>query len=56
MIPIRDNNPRRTVPFVNVGLIIANLAMFAWELSLGFGLLPRIRWRAQKFAVPLSSG
>lgn len=31
MIPIRDNNPRRTVPFVNVALIIANLAVFAWE-------------------------
>jgi membrane associated rhomboid family serine protease len=35
MIPLRDENPRRTVPVVNVILIIVNVLMFLWELSLG---------------------
>ena len=35
MIPLRDNNPRRTVPFITVLLIVINVAMFFWELSLG---------------------
>ncbi|MGZ4778585.1 MAG: rhomboid family intramembrane serine protease [Thermoanaerobaculia bacterium] len=35
MIPLRDENPRRTVPVVNIMLIIANVLMFFWEVSLG---------------------
>src|SRR6266849_9897500 len=35
MIPLRDENPRRTVPVVNVVLIIVNVLMFFWEISLG---------------------
>ena len=35
MIPIRDTVPRKTVPVVTWGLIAINLAVFAWELSLG---------------------
>jgi membrane associated rhomboid family serine protease len=35
MIPLRDINPRQTVPVVNTLLIIANVLMFFWELSLG---------------------
>ncbi|HEU5162967.1 MAG TPA: rhomboid family intramembrane serine protease [Thermoanaerobaculia bacterium] len=36
MIPLRDINPRGAgVPFVNIALIIANILMFFWELSLG---------------------
>jgi rhomboid family protein len=35
MIPIRDINPRRTVPVVTVLLIAANVALFFYELSLG---------------------
>jgi membrane associated rhomboid family serine protease len=35
MIPLRDDNPRRTVPFVTYVLIALNLLAFAWELSLG---------------------
>ena len=36
MIPLRDINPRGGgVPFVNIALIIANILMFFWELSLG---------------------
>lgn len=32
MIPFKVDNPHRTFPIVTVGLIIANLAIFAWEL------------------------
>ena len=35
MIPLRDHNPRRTTPVVNTILIIVNVLMFFWELSLG---------------------
>jgi membrane associated rhomboid family serine protease len=35
MIPLRDDNPRRTVPFVNYVLVAANVLAFVWELSLG---------------------
>ena len=35
MIPLRDDNPRRTVPYVTYGLVAANILAFLWELSLG---------------------
>ena len=35
MIPIRDRNPTRGTPFVNIGLIGVNLAAFLYEVSLG---------------------
>jgi len=35
MIPLRDENPRRSVPVVNIVLIIVNVMMFLWEVSLG---------------------
>lgn len=35
MIPLRDVNPRHGVPVVNIALIVANVLMFLWELSLG---------------------
>ena len=34
MIPFRDNIPSRRYPFVTVGLILANAAVFLYELSL----------------------
>ena len=33
MIPIRDNVPTRTFPFVTVGLIVANVLVYFWENS-----------------------
>jgi membrane associated rhomboid family serine protease len=39
MIPLRDTNPRRIVPVVNVVLIIVNVLMFFWEVSLGSRLM-----------------
>ncbi len=35
MIPLRDDNPRRSVPFVTYFLIAVNIVGFLWELSLG---------------------
>jgi membrane associated rhomboid family serine protease len=38
MIPLRDDNPRRTFPFVTYALIALNVLAFLWELSLGRAL------------------
>jgi rhomboid family protein len=35
MIPFRDNIPSRTFPIINVSLIIVNVLVFLFELSLG---------------------
>lgn len=35
MIPLRDRNPTRRVPVVNIALIIANIAVYVWSVSLG---------------------
>lgn len=50
MIPLRDENPSRTVPIVNVFLIFANVSIFIYQyllipggakpLILGLGLIP----------------
>ena len=34
MIPLKDDNPTRTFPFVTVGLIAANVLAFLYQLSL----------------------
>jgi membrane associated rhomboid family serine protease len=33
VLPLRDNVPTRTFPFVTVGLIVANALVWFWELS-----------------------
>ena len=38
MLPLRDDNPRRTFPYVNYVLIAANILAFVWELGLGRNL------------------
>lgn len=35
MIPLRDENPTHSRPIVTTSLLIANVLMFFWELSLG---------------------
>jgi membrane associated rhomboid family serine protease len=40
MIPLRDENPSATLPWVTRTLIVANLAVFVYELLLGPGLRP----------------
>lgn len=34
MIPLRDANPTRRTPVVTIGLVVACLVVFAWELGL----------------------
>ena len=38
MIPLRDDNPRRSVPVVTYALVALNVLGFLWELSLGRNL------------------
>jgi membrane associated rhomboid family serine protease len=38
MIPLRDSNPSRTIPFVTYFLIVVNVAAFLYEFSLGRGM------------------
>jgi membrane associated rhomboid family serine protease len=38
MIPLRDVIPSRTIPFVTIALIVINVAVFLFELSLGESL------------------
>lgn len=42
MLPLRDDNPRRTVPVINYLLIVLNVLAFLWELSLGPRLEPAL--------------
>lgn len=35
MIPLHDDNPTRTTPYVTIGIIIMCVLVFFWELSLG---------------------
>jgi membrane associated rhomboid family serine protease len=42
VLPLRDINPRRTTPVVNILLIIANVWMFLWEVSLGPNIEPAL--------------
>ncbi|MDP3013971.1 MAG: rhomboid family intramembrane serine protease, partial [Candidatus Subteraquimicrobiales bacterium] len=37
VIPLRDENPTKTVPFITLGLIAINVFVFVYELSLGLG-------------------
>ena len=38
MIPIRDRNPSGTFPYVTIGIIVVNVLVFLYELSLGLDL------------------
>jgi membrane associated rhomboid family serine protease len=44
-IPLKDLNPSRTYPFVNITLILANIAAFVYELGLE-ATLPRRTYEA----------
>ncbi len=35
MVPLRDDNPTATVPIVTYGLILVNIAVFLFEMTLG---------------------
>src|SRR5260370_17294551 len=40
-IPLKDLNPSRTYPFVNITLILANIAIFIYSIGLEATLPPR---------------
>lgn len=40
-IPLKDINPSRRYPFVNISLIVLNIALFFYELSLQFSMTPK---------------
>src|SRR5207302_11367872 len=42
MIPFRDNIPSRTFPLINISIIVANVLVFFYELSLGGRSLDRL--------------
>jgi membrane associated rhomboid family serine protease len=42
MIPLKDTIPSRSYPFINISLIMANLLVFFYQLSLGDQLEPFI--------------
>lgn len=55
MIPLRDNNPRRTFPFVTYLLIGVNILAFLWELGLGQNIervLYQVAFIPRRFWVP----
>lgn len=35
MLPLYDRNPTRSFPLLTIGLIVANIAAFLWEVSVG---------------------
>ena len=38
MLPLKDNIPSKSFPYVNIGLIAVNAVVFLYELSYGHGL------------------
>ena len=32
MIPLKDDNPSHTIPFINILLIISNMSIFGWQI------------------------
>jgi len=52
VIPLRDENPTRTTPFVNHALVAVNIAVFAYQLMLAYeGGEPAYIGFVQKLAV-----
>jgi membrane associated rhomboid family serine protease len=42
LLPLADHNPRRTTPVVNIILVVVNVLIFFWEVSLGPQLEPAL--------------
>ncbi len=62
MIPIKDDNPRSSFPFVTVALIIINIAVFYFEFKFGFdnvigkfGAIPSFIIQGQRLETLLTS-
>ena len=46
MIPLRDNIPHKTIPVVTVSIIVANILVFLYQISLG----PQVRMFFDNYA------
>jgi len=62
MIPLKDDNPRSTFPFVTTGIILTNILAFIYELHIGFetviaqyGAIPSILLSGRHFETALTS-
>lgn len=62
MIPIKDDNPRSSFPFITVALIIINIAVFYFEFKFGFdnvigkfGAIPSFIVQGQRLETLLTS-
>lgn len=66
MMPIRDENPSRSTPYVTYALILANVAVFAYELMLAlqgsleefiytYGMIPALVSRGEALHTLLTS-
>ena len=62
MFPLHDDNPSKTVPFINYGLIAICVAAFLWQLSLGpavqnsifgLGMIPAVLFNIKPLAPQL---
>jgi membrane associated rhomboid family serine protease len=63
MFPLHDDNPTRTTPVVTIGLIVANVVGFLYQLNLGlsdsviaYGLVPAALFHGDPMAVVSRSG
>ncbi len=64
MIPFRDNIPSRSLPVINIAIILINVAVFFYELSLGpylesfitqYGVVPTTVFAWPQLHLPLSA-
>lgn len=55
MVPLRDNNPTTITPYVTYGLIIANVVIFLYQISLTPQELQRLFYTAALIPCQLSS-
>ena len=65
MIPLHDDNPTSLTPFVTVGLIVACVAVFLWQVSLppaameaalyGYGMIPAVLFGERELAPGLAA-
>ncbi|CAG1064480.1 Rhomboid protease GluP [uncultured bacterium] len=55
MIPIKDNIPSKTYPFVTVALIIVNAAVFLYQLTLGMTGLEDFIYKTAAIPVEITS-
>src|SRR4051812_151582 len=56
MIPFRDNIPSRTFPLITIAIILANVGVFLYEVSLGRAIGPFIAQYGVVPAVVFSAG